>query len=32
MPCTAKHVLCVGQGRAATITQTMQTIFTDSND
>lgn len=32
MPCTAKHVLCVGQGRAANITETMQTIFTDSND
>ena len=32
MPCTAKHVLCLGQGRAATITQSMQTIFTYTND
>lgn len=32
MPCTAKHVLRLGQGRVTTIAQTMQTIFTDSND
>lgn len=32
MPRAAEDVLCLGQGRAATIAQTMQTIFTDSND
>lgn len=32
MPRAAEDVPRLGQGRAATIAQTMQTIFTDSND